>query len=104
MMRRGWRQPHAGEPANGPGNIRRDRVAIGEVKIEGPANLRPILHPMGATNWYVNALSGEKLINSGAVLVFRLVNRGVLVHGPEPFDLRLRQHIAVRPVEDADRF
>src|SRR5664279_5190525 len=59
---------------------------------------------MRETNRYMDPLSRMNLINRGAVLVLRFVNCRVVVHGPESFNLRLWQDLAVRPVEDANRF
>ena len=102
MVRRGWCQPDSTEPVISPVNIRRDRVAIVEVDVERHGHLRPILHPVGFANRYVDALSGQEFENGSAVLVFRLVNRGVVIHSPDPFDIRLRQYLAVTPVEYAN--
>ncbi len=84
MVRRGWCQADPAEPIIGPVNIRRDRVAIVKVNVERHGRLRPVLHPVGCANRYVDALSGHEFENGGAALVFGLVNRGVVIHGPEP--------------------
>src|SRR5579884_1183099 len=75
-----------------------------ELKIHAQADgdVVAVLQPVRAVDGNVNAVARLQEERIRAVLILRLVDGGVVIHGPEALDFGFRQDLAIVAIEDVD--